>query len=150
MNIITPIDRKFLCQHRNEDDFNTDPTTDFVSYVQGQVIEKLKLIAKYEVSTVTEASVGEEINAVTDSGTIVKLTHPFSDWGGYNNEGFVVGNTVYVEANGNNTTGTVTSIVGTCIYIDAATFFGDLGITDGDWRDDIIVRSAQAPDTLRS
>ena len=149
MNIILPIDRKFLCQHRNEDDFNTNPTTDFVPYIQGQVIEKLKLVAQYEVSTVTEASIGEEINAATDSGTIVKLTHPFSDWGGYNNEGFVVGNTVYVEANGNNTTGTVTSIVGNCMYIDATNFFTNLGVVDGDWRDDFIVRSTQAPTTLR-
>lgn len=146
MNLITPIDRKFLCQHRNGDTFATNPTTDYVPYSQGDVIEKLKFVGQYEVQTVTSAGIGVEIKAET-VGSQIKLTHPFSNWDV--EEGFVSGNSVYITANGNNTTGTVDSIAGTEMFLTAASFFSNLSTTDGDYREDYVIYSTTAPTTIR-
>ena len=145
MNIIIPVDRKFLCQHRNGDTFATNPATDYVPYAQGEVIEKLKLVGQYTVQTVTEAGVTTLIKAET-SGSQIKLTHPYSTWDA---EGFVAGNGVYITANGNNTSGTVDDINGTEMLLTAASFFSNLGTTDGDDRDDYVIYSTTPPTTIR-
>ena len=144
MNIVTPIDRKFLCQHRNDDAFGTNPGTDFVPYIQGGVIEKLKVVSTYQVSTITQASTFVTISA-TVVGTEIKLHHPFNDW---SNEGFVVGNTVRIEANANNTTETVNNIVGQDMYITDTGFILALGVTDGDLRDDYVIKVTTQPTSL--
>ena len=146
MNLVEPISREFLCQHRNDDSFSSN-LTDFVTYMQGEVIEKLKFIGEYEVQTVVEAGIGVEINAVTDSGSIVKFTHPFENWG--QDGGIVVGNTLYIEGNGNNTTGTVTAINGTEMLVSSASFFTTLSTTDGDSRDDYVFRVTTVPTSVQ-
>jgi len=144
MNFVLPIDRKFLCQHRNGDDFLTLPATDFVPYVQGEIIEKLKVIAQYEVSTITEASPSSQILAET-VGAQVKITHPFNDW---SSEGFVVGNSIRIEVGPLSVDQTVENIVGTDMYVTSTLFFSTLGTTDGDARPDYILKVLTQPTSL--
>jgi hypothetical protein len=143
MNVINPTSREFLCQHINGSTFAAD-LTNVTSYYQINSIEKSKLIEIVEVSTISEASITEQFTALT-SGTTVKMTHPFNTW---NAEGFVVGATIRVEANGNSTNGTITSIVGTDMYFTDATFIADLSVTDGNARADYVVKSTTVPTTL--
>ena len=143
MNIITPTSYEFLCQHINGSTFAAD-LANVTSYYQINSIEKSKLIEVIEVSTITEASTTEQILAQT-LGTNVVLTHPFNTW---NVEGFVIGDTVRVEANGAFTTSTVTGILGVNMYIAAGTFFADLSTTDGDARPDYVIKCTTVPTTL--
>lgn len=145
MNIITPVVKRFLCQHRNGDTFATNPTTDFVPYVQGEIIEKLKFYGQYTVQTVTSADVNTQIQAIT-SGSYVKLVHPYNNW---SDEGFVQNTSVYITHAGNNTTGTVSIIFGNEMFLTAASFFTNLGITDGDFQSDLVIYNTSAPDTIR-
>ncbi len=112
MNLVTPLDRKFLCQHRNGDDFLTLPVTDFVPYMQGAIVEKLKLIAEYDVSTIVFSDAEVQISA-TDEGAQIRIHHPFLDW---SNEGLVVGDTIRVEANGLFVNETTKNIENICRY----------------------------------
>lgn len=145
MNVINPLDRKFLCQHRNGEDFTTNPTTDFVPYFQADLPEKLKFVAEVEVYTITEASSTEQIQAET-VGAQVKLSHPFEDW---STGGYVVGNSIRVEVGTNFVTATVDNIVGLDMYITpGAAFFTTLGTTDGDARPDYVVKVTTIPTAL--
>lgn len=144
MNVINPLDRKFLCQHRNGANFTVNPTTDFVPYLQGDLPEKLKFIAEVEVYTITEASSTEQITAIT-AGLQIKLTHPFENWA---TGGYVVGNAIRVEVGGNFVTGTVDSIVGLDMYITAAAFFATLLTTDGDASPAYVIKVTTVPTGL--
>ncbi len=146
MNEVVPSNRKFLCQPRNGDDFLTLPATDFVPYMQGAVLEKLKLIVDYDVSTITFASPTVKISA-TDEGAQIRIRHPFNDW---LNEGLVVGNTIRIEANSNFVNETVNAIVGQDMYITdtAGNFISTLGVTSGDLRDDYVIKVTTVPTSL--
>lgn len=145
MNYVTPLDRKVLCQHRNGDNFATNPLTDFVPFMKGEVIEKLKITTQFEVYTIVSANLFLQIKAET-VGTEIKVTHPYNSW---NSEGFVVGNTVRIEANGAFVNETVTNIVGTEMYLtDTGPFFTALGVPDGDYRSDYVLKVTTPPTSL--
>ena len=146
MNIITPVLRRFLCQHINGSDFLTNPTTDFVTYFQGNMLEKFKVVLGYNVSTITSASTGVLFSA-TVSGSDVIITHPFNSW---SNEGFVVGNAIRVEANGNSTTGTVTLINNMEMTFTDASFLANLGLSAGGAlnRSDYVLKVTTIPTSL--
>lgn len=144
MNSVLPLNRRFLCQHRNGDDFLTNPTTDFVTYLQADTVENIKLIAQYEVSTITEASSLAQITALV-VGSQVKLTHPFNSW---NTEGMVVGNSIRVEANSNTITETIENIVGQDMYISDSGFLSTLSVIDGNSRSDYVVKVLTVPTSL--
>lgn len=129
MNYVLPTDKKFLCQQRNGDTFATNPTTDYVSYFQGLIFEKMKLVATYDVSTVTLASAEAPI-VFEDLGSEIKITHPYNSW---SNEGFVVGNTIAVRDlnTGKNTTETVNNIAGQEMYISDTSFMSTMVWTSG-------------------
>ena len=144
MNFVIPIDRKFLTEYRNGTTFATNPTTDFVSYMQGDTTERMKLVATYEVSTIVEASSLVQISALVIASQ-VRLTHPFNTW---SVEGLVVGDSIIVEANGNTTTETVENIVGQEMFISDTGFIAALGITDGDARPDFVIKVTTVPTSL--
>ena len=143
MNFVEVIgDRKFLNKYRNGDDFSVDPTTDYSSFLQGNLLETLRLNVTYDVYTITEgvslrADANGTIGVIIRNDTIVWKT-----------EGFSVGDTVRVEANGNNISGTVTAILGNYLYINAAGFFGTLGVVDGETRADFVLKVTSVPTSL--
>ena len=144
MNEITITDRKWLCQHRNGDTFATNPTTDYVSYFQILVAEKTKLVQTVEVSTVVEAS-PDVLITVFDIGSQIKVVHPYNSWA---SEGVAVGDSLYIEANGLNTTETVNSIQGNVMYITDTAFLSTLSVSSGVARDDYIFRVTTVPTAL--
>ncbi len=146
MNEIVITDRKFLCQHRNGADFLTNPTTDFVTYLQGNAIEKLKLIQTVEVGTIVSATSLNQITAET-VGSQIRVTHPFNTWA---NEGFVVGNTVRIEEinSGNFTNETVEILNGGFMFLSDTSFFSTLGTTDGDALSTYIFKVTTVPTSL--
>ena len=141
MNEIVITDRKWLCQHRNGDTFATNPTTDFVSYFQILVAEKTKLVQTIEVSTVVEASF-DVLITVEDIGGQIKVTHPFDTWASM---GVSVGDSLYIEANGLNTTETVNAIQLNVMYITDTAFLNALSVSSGVARDDYIFRVTTVP-----
>jgi hypothetical protein len=141
MNEILITDRKWLCQHRNGDTFATNPTTDFVSYFQILVAEKTKLVQTIEVSTVVEASF-DVLITVEDIGGQIKVTHPFDTWASM---GVSVGDSLYIEANGLNTTETVNAIQLNVMYITDTAFLNALSVSSGVARDDYIFRVTTVP-----
>src|SRR5690606_37206053 len=145
MNIITPVVKRFLCQHRNGDTFATNPTTDFVPYVQGEVIEKLKFDGQYTVQTLTSADTNTQIQAITQ-GSYVKLVHPYNDW---STEGFVENTSVYVTHGGNNTTGTISIIFGNEMFLTAECFITYLTIMDGVVHSDLVIDNTSQPTSVR-
>jgi hypothetical protein len=146
MNYVVPTDRKFLTQYRNGSTFATNPTTDYVTYTQGNAVENMKLVATYEVSTISEASALIQFT-ITDEGSLIKITHPFNNWSA---EGFVVGNAITVEANSNTVNETVSNIVGQDMYITdtGGTFIATLGIVSGDSRSDVVIFVTTVPTSL--
>jgi len=144
MNIIDITDRKWLCQHRNGDTFATNPTTDYVSYFQILVAEKTKLVQTIEVSTVVEASTDVLIKAESNK-TLIKFTHPYNSWA---TEGISVGDTLFIEANGVNTSETVESVQGNLMYTTNTAFFSALGVSDGLERSDYVFRVTTVPTAL--
>lgn len=146
MNQIVPIDRKFLCEYRNGSSFATNPTTDYVSYLQSNVFENVQVVAQYKVSTVTFGSTSVKIKFETD-GSEIKVTHPFADW---SDEGFAVGNTIKVRDASTNTNNseTVNNIVGNEMFISDTSFFTNMGWTDGDAQPYSILKVTTAPTSL--
>lgn len=145
MNSVQITSRKFYCQHRNGDTFASLPA-DFVTYLQSAVIEKLKLVEVFEVSTVSIASPTVRFNFSTD-GSEIKVFHPFNGWA---NEGFVVGNTFVTRdpTTGNTRTCTVTNIAGQYMWFTATTFFSSMAWTDGDNQDSALLSVTTAPTSL--
>lgn len=145
MNYVIPTSRKFLTQFRNGTDFSTNPTTDFVSYFQCNVIEKNRLDATYQVYTITEASETSPIQMYQDGAYFVlKLTS--STW---TYEGFVVGNQVRLEKGATNKLPIVHSIVGDLMYLDSlSNLLTDFGFTDFDWQTDLTIKNVTVPTGL--
>jgi hypothetical protein len=145
MNFVIPTSRKFLTQYRNGDTFATNPTTDFVSYYQGNTLEKMRLDATYQVYTITEASELSPIQ-VYQSGAEYVLKLSATEW---SSEGFVVGNSLRLESGASSTnSATVSNIVGNLMYITSINILTLFGFTDGDFQTNLTIKNRTVPTGL--
>lgn len=145
MNYVIPTDKKYLTQYRNDPNFTTNPTSDFVPYFQGNVLEKMRLDVTYQVYTITEASETSPIQMYVDgSYYVVKLST--SNWG---DEGFVVGNAVRLEVGATNKNATIHLIVGNLMYLISGTnLLTDFGFTNFDWQPILTLKNRTVPTGL--
>ena len=146
MNVIEVIgDRRYYCQQRNEEDFSTN-LADYSTYFQGNIREKLQLSVTYGISTIVEANADRLIEAINTGGGSIILKNTTISWG--ITEGFVVGNTIRVFANGNQVNGVITAILGNQMFVNAPMFFSTLGVFSGVLRSDYIVVNTTIPTSL--
>lgn len=144
MRKIEITDRKFLTQYLNGATFATNPTTVYSKYPMYNIGEKARVVMNVLVSVITEADSTIQIKAETD-GSYIKMTHPINSW---DYEGFVVGVTVRIEAKGNNISESVIRIQGREMWISDTSFFSTLGTTDGDKRDDYVLKVTTRPTNM--
>lgn len=145
MNYVIPTSRRFLTQYRNGSGFTVNDTTDFVPYYQGNVIEKMRLDATYQVYTLTDATETSPIQVYQD-GSYYVLKLSTSTWG---DEGFVAGNGLRLESGGLNTTSaSVYNIVGNLMYISSIDILTLFSFTDGVWQTDFTIKNRTVPTGL--
>lgn len=141
MNHITILSRKFYCESINGPTFASN-LSDFVPYLQGNTIEKLKFISEIEVKTSVLADPATEILFTTSGGNSF-LTHPYLSWAP---EGFKVGDTIKLIQGANEDTATITALTGMVMKLSGTDFTGaPLNLVSGTYYDDVEIYNTTIP-----
>jgi hypothetical protein len=150
VNKFNVISKKFYNQFRNGDNFNLN-LTEFTDRLQGNVGERVKLVEEIEIATIVNEDEAIDIEFIQNaSGSFALLRSNLLD---FVQEGLYNGATLRIEFNGTNATATCEGVTNTGnidLKIDSTgrTNLLAAGLTDGEIRDDIVIKVTNAPTYL--